>query len=265
VLGRLSRAAILVALVWPCAAEAEEPALRACSDAYEQGQRLRRRGELRAARKEFVECGRDVCPTRLSRDCIAWLGDLERALPSVVLIAREAGGRDVREVRVLIDGEPTASELDGRAVPVDPGEHTFRFEPKGGPPAEMRVLVFEGEKSRPIVATLEPAAPPPQGAHDKPPPGPASRPEPAPPKWPIVALGVVGVVALGTFTYFGLSGVSARNDLEKCRGSCPDGDVDAVQRKFIIADVSLGISVVSLAAAALVGIVRAGSVKTQAR
>ena len=41
--------------------------------------------------------------------------------------ARDAKGEDLTEVRLTIDGETVAERLDGRALTLDPGTHTFRF------------------------------------------------------------------------------------------------------------------------------------------
>ena len=61
----------------------------------------------------------------------------------------------------------------------------------------------------------------------------------------------VAVVGLGSFTYFGLSGKHQENDLKShCAPGCQDSDVDAMYRSYLIADVSLG---VSLAAASVAG------------
>jgi hypothetical protein len=64
------------------------------------------------------------------------------------------------------------------------------------------------------------------------------------------ALGGVGVAALGVFTYFGLR---ARHDSDslhdKCAPGCAHDDVTALKTKLVVADVALGVGVVSLAAA----------------
>src|SRR5262245_12836867 len=65
--------------------------IRACASAYEQGQRLRKQGALRAAREEVVLCASDSCPAALRDDCMQWLREIERALPTVVLVARARG------------------------------------------------------------------------------------------------------------------------------------------------------------------------------
>jgi hypothetical protein len=61
-----------------------------------------------------------------------------------------------------------------------------------------------------------------------------------------LALGVMGGVG---FAYFGLQGKSDEDELDgSCAPRCPQGDIDALRRTYLAADVSLGIGVVALGA-----------------
>ncbi|WP_437518023.1 hypothetical protein [Sorangium sp. So ce1099] len=135
-----------------------QPSKRACAAAYERAQGLRRDGKLIAAREALIACSQPTCPAAAVADCGPWLAEVEKSLPSVVIAARDAGGRERLDVRVLVDGRLLAAALDGKALPVDPGPHTFRYEPAGGPAVEERVLIREGEKNRAITVFL--GAPP---------------------------------------------------------------------------------------------------------
>jgi hypothetical protein len=179
-------------------------------------------------------------------DCAGWFSEVEKRTPSVLLLATDAAGREIIEVRVRFDGLPLLERLTGRAVDVDPGEHVFRFEPADGPAVERRVLVHEGEKGQRIEVRLGASS----SSSGRPSEGLVRERSDSPPIAAYVA-GGVGLLALGSFAYFGLSGLHQREDLLACRGACGDAEVDAVQRKFLIADVSLGISVVVLGAATI--------------
>jgi hypothetical protein len=95
-------------------------------------------------------------------------------------------------------------------------------------------VIVEGEKARtiavqfPAEAKVEaPLRPKPRGA------------------LPWVVAGV-SVFALGSFAAFGLSGKLQLEDLKSsCAPKCDPADRDAVHTKFLIADVSLGVAVVS--------------------
>src|SRR5258706_11127444 len=78
----------------------------ACASASETAQQLRIDGKLRAAHEQLTACSRPICPAIVKRDCDAWLSEVEAILPSIVLVARDETGRDLVDVRVLLDAEP---------------------------------------------------------------------------------------------------------------------------------------------------------------
>lgn len=125
-------------------ARAEPP--RACVEAAERGQSLRDKVKLTQARASFLACASSACPEVIQRDCAQWVAELETRIPTVILTASDTLGREVVYAHVLVDGEPFANRLDGIAVPIDPGIHTFRVEPKTGPPFEQTVVIREAEK-----------------------------------------------------------------------------------------------------------------------
>jgi hypothetical protein len=60
----------------------------------------------------------------------------------------------------------------------------------------------------------------------------------------------VAVVGLGSFGYFGLTGKHQENDLKStCAPHCKDSEVDAMYRSYLVADVSLGVSLVAASVA----------------
>lgn len=220
-------------------AHAADPAK--CSASYEAGQEQRRKGELVRARANLLVCVSGVCPAALSKDCVGWLREVEALLPSVLIEVRDVGGALVPDARVTIDDAPAQP---GTSTALDPGSHRLRAEADGRSPATQTIDVAAGEKDRRVVVVLPAlAAPPP------PPPGPVlrtSRPVPVA-SW---VLGGVSVVGLGGFGYFAASGASEAKHLrETCAPRCTDEQVDVVQRRFLIGDVSLGVSIVALGAA----------------
>jgi hypothetical protein len=218
-----------------------------CIAASEQGQQLRDSGQYSAARDAFTRCARDACPALVRRDCTRWLSDVTQLWPSVVFGAKDPSGNDLTDVNVRSDGAPMASTLDGRPVPIDPGDHLFRFEAKGFPAVERHVLVRAGEKSRLVVAQFgEGPAPasPPHGLGT----GPA-RTEGAPIPSGVWVFGGLAVVAFGTEAYFGITGLSDRSSLESqpCAktATCSSDAVTSIRTKFTVADIALGVGLVS--------------------
>jgi hypothetical protein len=223
------------------AATAEEKV--ACADAYTEGQRLRRAGELLRARERLLYCARDLC-TVLKADCAHWVDELDGAIPTVVLRAHDSQGHDLSDARVLLDGRPLVDHLDGRSIPVDTGTHVFRFERQGMPSVERQVVLGEADKARSVIVEMGAPAPPAGAA-------PVARQttwaRPVP--WPTYALAGLGAAGLVSFAYFGLTGRAEHFDLERCSPGCSPSSVDATRTKLLIADVSLGVSLVALGAA----------------
>jgi hypothetical protein len=118
----------------------------ACFYAAAEGQSLRDGHRLVEARERFRFCAQDECPVSMKGDCTAWLADVEKSLPTVVVSASSETGTDLTDIVVLVDGRPFISMLDGKSVPIDPGPHTFRFVRAGGVSIERQVVSVEGEK-----------------------------------------------------------------------------------------------------------------------
>lgn len=213
---------------------ADEPDRAACVSAYEGAQGAMRRSNLRSARAQLGACLSDSCPGVLRSDCAQWLKEVEARLPAVVIAYEGPDGRARSAVRVVVDGVEIADHLDGKAIEMDPGEHTFRFELPGEAPFETRFVVREGDKLQRLDARS------PRASVTE-----ATRPVP----WTVFALAGVGVATGAVFAYAGLAGTSAKGDLEGCTPDCPHSEVSAVRAKFLVADVFLGLSLLSFGAA----------------
>jgi hypothetical protein len=223
------------------APEAEERKL-ACAVAYEQGQRLRNDGRLLAARAQLLLCSDDGCPAVLRGDCARWLTEVEITIPTVVLAARDAGGSELSDVRVELDGKLVSTQLDGRPLAVEPGQRDFRFVRASGEAIQQRVTIEAGEKERRIQASFG------GGGASKPESGAIAAGVPAA-SW---LLGGVGVASGIGFAYFALDGRSKKQELDRCSPACDPADVDAARRSFVIGDVLLAVSLSAFAGATLV-------------
>lgn len=225
---------------------------KACIDAYERAQELRRDGKLIEARGALVTCSQAGCPAAATADCGPWLTQVEASLPSVVIGARDASGHEVLDVRVLVDGQLLLPALAGKSVPVDPGVHTFRFEPSAGAAVEERVSILEGEKNRKLTVTFgaPPAASTAGAGLSSAPPAPADgspvRPVPTL-AWGLFGLGLAG---LAVFTVAGAVSLGDESDLrDTCAPRCAEDDVSAIRVKHVVADIGLGVGVASLGVA----------------
>lgn len=244
-LGRRATIAALLLLLITVAAPARAD-VTACLDAHAEGQRASKAGQWKLASELFAACAsNDACPEPVRAECVDFYAAAQKSVPTVIFSATDARGRDVAAVRVY-SGEALVSEtLDGRALVLDPGTHRFRFVFGSGEVVEKDVLIREGEKNRIVNARAAAAAPalPPAG----------STPEPENPEraslptsfW--IASGV-GAVALASFGVFALAGRGEQSTIDACSPNCDTSrraNYDAMRRNYLIADVSLGIAVVS--------------------
>lgn len=255
-------AALLGMVACPRTVLAQAPTKSECIAAYTSGQQLKKRGELRAARDKLLVCSRDPCPIALQADCNEWLTEVQRLQPSIVVVASDPGGRELTSVKVFVDDVEVASRLDGRAIDVDPGDRRLRFEAEGFEPVTQQMLLCEGQKAREVTVRFARAGVEPPGGGTRVPVAPDRPVEPStrPAPWTVWALGAGSAVALGAFAGFGIAGVSERSDLlDTCGHRCSDDQKASVDRKFLVADVALGVALVAGAAAAVLFFTRGPS------
>ncbi|MBS2018657.1 MAG: hypothetical protein JST00_37670 [Deltaproteobacteria bacterium] len=243
----------LVALSSEGMARAES---RECTAAAETGQVLRNSGKLVQAKERLLVCMKS-CPAVVQNDCGQWLHEIEQRLPSIVVRATDPSGKEVTDVRVVVDGAPLASRLDGIAVPIDPGLRKMTFEREGFAPVSEDLTIREGEKARPVVVRFKELA----RAKTTP----ARADERGIPTTTFV-LGGVGLVGLGMFTVYHLS---AKSDLdamrETCAPRCAADEADKVETKIAVSNVALGVGIAALAGAALVWILEGRSTSASAK
>ena len=195
------------------------------------------------ARSDLLLCSRASCPAAIQADCVDWLEEVMRSLPSVVVTAH-ARGRDVANVKVSVDGKLVAESLSGAALEVDPGQHVFHFESAPWPPVERAILVSESVKGRAI--DIEFAPPLPDIVAPRAPDVPHRAGRHAFDKLDH-ALGAGAAAGLVTAGVAGGWGLWSRHHLEEsCAPFCRGDQKSAVHDKLVVADVALGVAVVSL-------------------
>jgi hypothetical protein len=237
-------------------ARAEDSKKAQCASAYEKSQELRAAGSLKAAHDMLVQCAQDFCPSFVQSDCAQWLTEVNHDLPTIVVVAKDKAGEDTTAVTVTMDGAPFMTQLDGKAVSVDPGPHTFRFEIEGADPIEQQIVIRQGQKDRVVAVSFAPAAPEAVGPspYASAPKGEGSSAEaqkkgPGPLRtWAYVA-GGVGAAGLIGFAVVGGIGKAQENDLrdQHCAPNCSRSDTDAIKTKYIVADVLLGVGIAGVA------------------
>jgi hypothetical protein len=223
-----------------------------CVRAVERAQVARLEGKLREAHDGFVTCARAVCPDAIRKDCTRWVTEVEASLPTVVVDAAWADGRDLTGLTVLLDGRRFPEAAAGRAVPLDPGPHRFRFEAPGATPVETRSVIPEGEKNQVLRVVFSPIDPAALAAAREPAPPPTIPPaawhlEPKeersvatrrPIPTSAFVVGGFAIAGFGVFAGEGLSGLSQLDHLRAtCAPSCDPSQVASARREILVGDI----------------------------
>jgi hypothetical protein len=238
---RVLLAVLVVSVATPAMGQSSNELKVKCANAYEQAQRTRNEGLFLASRQHLLICADDLCPPVLRNECVKWLGEVDSAMPSVVIVAKDAAGNEVSDVTVVVDGTKVLDHLDGKALPVDPGVHLFKFKREGSHTVEQKVLIREAEKRRPVAVTF--GATKDDTPEDKPTPTPSS-PSSVPTATYILA--GVGVVALGISVPMYIGYFDKKSRLDDCAGSCKQDDVDAAKRQLVGANIATWIGVAAI-------------------
>jgi hypothetical protein len=218
---------------------------------------LRRQGSLLAAHEKLMVCAQEGCPAPVANDCATWMGEVEASLSSVVFAVSDAAGQDVIDTKVYANGKLISERTDGRAIAIDPGTYTFRFEAPPRAAVEETVSIRQSEKNR-IVRIVFPAPSPEKSgqmtlpAATQTPWNPPSRGIPTG-TW---VLGGVALAGTAAFVTFAVLGHDKYNDAKKCRTNprCKELDelIDTGKRDYVVANIALGVAAASAIAAGVI-------------
>ena len=231
----------------------------ACLDAAKKGQRFKDNHKLVEAREQLRICAAAVCPAVVESDCATWLAEVDAALPSVVVTAKNGAGADLVDVKVSMDGQALVSKLDGHAVAMNAGPHTFHFAGAVGSTLDWEVVVREGEKNQAVAVVLggavgapapapalpnaAAAAPVPEtpASAAAPPSGVATPPDSSGSSGTLKTVGWVlggaGVVGLGVGTIFGVIAMGDKNAAHCVNNVCDAGTTGGIKSSALVSDV----------------------------
>jgi len=223
-----------VLLVPAGSAVAADPTIAECLSANDKSIAMRNEHKLLGARTQSLVCAASSCPAEVRKECERRIDLVNASMPTVVFEAKDGSGNDLSAVTVKMDGALLAERLEGTAMPLDPGAHTFTFDAAGQPQITKQLVVREGQKDR--RETIQFGTP--AGASTaKPTPAVTTVTTPSTSLaasgdtgggstqkivgYGTIGLGVVGV-AIGTI--FGLQSMSKHND---AKAACPAACADA--------------------------------------
>lgn len=235
--------------------QSPEDAKLSCIASFDEAQRERNAGHYLASRAALIQCSEPQCGDVLASECTRMYADVEAATPSVVFSAHDAArNADRSDVAVTMNGKPFLERLDGKPLPVDPGQYELVFSAPGAEPVKMPVVIRTGEKYRVInvvfpapAAPATPLRPAAAAVQVTPPEGSAEVPALS------YVFGGLGVAGVGAFVALRLIGASDFDAMKKdCAPGCLDADVDNLKLKYLLSNVALGVGVASLGAAIVI-------------
>lgn len=236
------------------------PTVDECLAAHRESQSLRKQLHLRESRELLSDCSHDACPGPVKRDCMRWIDDIAAQMPSVVFRIDTGEASPSTKVKILVDDQTLFDSLPGRAVEMNPGTYRFRFVLESGQAVEQEVVLSEGEKFKNVAVRFEPTQKPTPEVGPTQPLRPAATPttnetvstqtRPVPLATYIFA--GVGTAAAINFGIWAIWSESLRSELKReCAPNCEQEYVDRVRTRGYVADISLGVSVASFAAASI--------------
>jgi len=217
------------------------------ADAMDTYQRVQQNAENEVARDQDRYQG-------TAEEAKRWIATLGRELGTVMVSAPE-GAR----IEVMRAGGPAVFTGTGRAY-ADPGE-VIVTATIDGRTEKKTARVGAGTTARVDFARSPAGAGGPGGPGPEPgSPQPSREDDGAVISVPGIVLIGVGLVGVGLFAGFGVSAQSTLDSLEECSPSCPASrrsEVDAGERDQLIANVSIGVGAVAIAAGVTTWIVQA--------
>ena len=204
-----------------------------CVEAHDNARVLMLQERWLEAREGMLRCQDQTCPLAIRSDCTAWLDEVARILPTLlVVVERDDDGKAAVELE--LDGKKLELPNPPRPIEVLPGTHLVRVALSGYPPVERLVVLGKGEKNHLVRVQFTHARP-------LPPPRliPVQTPRPTRPV-PVTTYALAGgaVAAFATSAVFLATGLSARSDaLDRCAPACTTNERESVDSRLLAADV----------------------------
>ena len=219
----------------------------ACIDAHADAQKLQRAGRFRDASKAVAICLNASCPSAVRVECGDFATRLSGAQPGIVLEVDEPA----RVSRVALDGVALDVATLSRTLDVDPGEHVVVVTTVDGAVQRRVFFAREGESRKTI--QLRVARETPRADTRAPAKGPL--PTASVILFGVGAVGVVSSAGFGTLALTKGARVEARCGDTR---TCPQTEVDAMQRNALVADVTAVVGLVALGVGAVLAVTTGG-------
>jgi len=188
------------------------------------------------ARAAMRACAADPCPLAISSDCQAWLDDLNRMLPTALILIERSPGAPTPKI-VELDGAPLTLSDPPTPLELLPGVHHLRITLDTGAPLARDFALKKAEKNhieRVNVPAPEPAVK--RSAHPK------ELHRPVPTVTYLLAGGAVAAFA-GSTAWL-VSGLHERSDARAtCAPVCDPEVRTSIDTRLLFSDLSAGAGV----------------------
>jgi hypothetical protein len=208
-----------------------------CVEAHDNARVLMLQEKWLEAREGMLRCQEPACPLAIRSDCAAWLEEVARILPTLlVVVERDDDG--TAQVKLELDGKEIELPNPPRPLEVLPGTHLVRVSLAGYPQVERVVVLGKGEKNHLVRVRF---------ARERPLPPPrlievrttrSTRPVPV----TTYALAGGAVAAITTSAVLLGSALSSRSEaLDTCAPQCPKNERESIDARLLAADVFGGV------------------------
>jgi hypothetical protein len=207
-----------------------------CILAHANAQELADSGKLLRARETIQSCATSDCPKLIQKDCNLLAQSIEQATPTLIVNPIDHDGHALTDHRIELDGVALPAPAATEPITLDPGEHRIKLVVAGRQAVEVLIPVRPKEKNQRAVIQM-------------------ADPDPAASEARVAGYALAGLGALGVASFIGFA-VSGYLDQRKLDSRSTHIDnpsdlslADRMRRKYVIADLSLAIGLVSGGAA----------------
>jgi len=205
-----------------------------CVAQHDSARQLRLAEQWQEARAVTTSCADERCPLAIAADCRAWLDELARLMPTLIIVLEgEELSAGHSALRVELDG--ASVELKDPPSPIDlwPGAHRLRLELPGEPAIVVNFSLRKGEKNHIERVRFTARRPPEPAAPTRI----ATRPVPAATYW----LSAGALAAFATSTAFLVSGLNEHADAQAiCAPNCDHRIRSSIDARLLTADIAAG-------------------------
>ncbi len=208
-----------------------------CVAEHEVARQMRLQEQWLPARAAMMSCSEARCPLAIAADCRAWLDELDRVLPTLLIVVEHEGFAAERAtLQVELDGKQLSLPDPPTLLELLPGPHQLRLRLGSRPAVERSFVLGKGEKNH----VEQVRFPPLSAAPSAPRPPVARRPIQPATYW----LSAAAVTAFAGSAASFIWAVREHRDAQvRCAPTCDHDTRRSIDTKLTVADVTGGVGI----------------------